>query len=123
MYRNYGMEISSVSFIVGGSQIMSACPGYYFSCARCSPSFCLMSRMSLCCCLLASFEARLREDAARRQAALESRSATMHQDWTFQPTLSAASERVVGDSAWAGARHQRTERVQYHATHMHHAHT
>ncbi|CAM9254846.1 unnamed protein product, partial [Hapterophycus canaliculatus] len=49
------------------------------------------------------FVSRLQEDAARRQASLASRSAALYQDWTFQPTLSAASERVVGDSAWAGS--------------------
>lgn len=46
---------------------------------------------------------RLQEDAARRQASLESQSAAVYQDLTFRPTLSAASERFVGDSAWAGA--------------------
>lgn len=62
-----------------------------------------------------AFDARLREDATRRQAALESRSAMLNQDWTFQPTLSAASERVVGDSAWAGTRHHRTDKILYSA--------
>ena len=47
--------------------------------------------------------ARLQEDAARRQASLKSRSTALYQDWTFQPTLSPASQRVVGESAWAGA--------------------
>ncbi|CAB1100265.1 unnamed protein product [Ectocarpus sp. CCAP 1310/34] len=49
------------------------------------------------------FFCRLQHDAARRQASLESRSAALYQDWTFRPTLSAASERVVDESAWAGS--------------------
>lgn len=49
------------------------------------------------------FHVRLQEDAARRQASLKSRSAAQYQDWTFQPTLSPASQRVVGESPWAGA--------------------
>eukprot|EP00752_Nemacystus_decipiens_P009653 g8624.t1 len=48
------------------------------------------------------FIARLQEDAARRQVSLKSRSAALYQDWTFQPTLTPASQRVVGESAWAG---------------------
>lgn len=46
---------------------------------------------------------RLQEDAARRQESIEAKTAALHQDWTFQPTLSTASARVVGDSSWAGA--------------------
>lgn len=76
-----------------GLSTILICRFKYYGCLPCTTRTHI--HVSIC--------ARLQEDAARRQASLKSRSSALYQDWTFQPTLSPASQRVVGDSTWAGA--------------------